>query len=510
MSAAIGFDNGKYLEEQSAEILRRCDLSGNKLYLEFGGKLMYDYHATRVLPGYDPNVKLRLLQRLKEKAEIIICIYAGDIERKKMRADFGISYESDAMKLIDDLRSWDLSVCGVVITRFEGQPAAAQFKTKLERRGVKVYCHSTVPGYPNNVDFIVSDRGYGGNEYVPTSRPIVVVTGPGPGSGKLATCLTMLYHDRRAGRPAGYAKFETFPVWNMPLKHPVNIAYEAATAELHDINMIDPFHLEAHGAVAVNYNRDVESFPILKAIWDRIDTENKCPYQSPTDMGVNRIGFGIVDDAIVREASRQEILRRYFRHLSDATVNGLTDTRAIDRIETLMQELGLSPEDRPVVDPARAAAQEAARTHTHEKHIHCGAAIRLHDGRIVKGKNSNMLHAASSTVLNALKTVADIDDETHLLAPEVVSSIVNMKHEILKSRYSSLNLDETLIGLAISAAGSGTESARKALEALPQLRECEMHLSHLLTPGDEAGLRRLGIRYTTDPIFSTSELFMDG
>ncbi|MDY5954524.1 MAG: DUF1846 domain-containing protein [Kiritimatiellia bacterium] len=508
---AIGFDNEKYLEEQTAEILRRADQFGNKLYLEFGGKLMYDYHAARCLPGYDPNVKLRLLRRLKENAEIILCIYAGDIERKKMRADFGISYESDAMKLIDDLRSWELSVCGVVITRFEGQPSAVQFKNKLERRGIRVYCHKKVPGYPNDVELIVSEHGYGANEYVPTSKPIVVVTGPGPGSGKLATALTMLYHDCRNGRPAGYAKFETFPVWNIPLKHPLNLAYEAATADLRDVNLIDPFHLEAHGEVAVNYNRDVEAFPVLRAIWNRIDSRNRCPYQSPTDMGVNRIGFGIVDDAVVREASRQEIIRRHFRHLCDATRNGLVETCAIDRIDTLMKDLGITPEDRRVVLPARQAAQEAAaQGRGATAGAACGGAIELADGRIVTGKNSPSLHAASATILNAVKVAAGIDDGCYLLAPEVVASIVKMKHEILKNKYSSLNLDETLIGLAMSAAMAGGDAAKRALGALPALRSCEMHVSHLLTPGDEAGLRRLGIRYTTDPLFSTAELFIDG
>lgn len=504
---AIGFDNEKYLEEQTAEILRRADLFGNKLYLEFGGKLMYDYHATRCLPGYDPNVKLRLLRRLKEKAEIILCIYAGDIERKKMRADFGISYESDAMKLIDDLRSWELSVAGVVITRFEGQPSAVQFKNKLERRSIRVYCHKKVPGYPNDVDLIVSEHGYGANEYVPTTKPIVVVTGPGPGSGKLATALTMLYHDCQQGRPAGYAKFETFPVWNIPLKHPLNLAYEAATADLRDVNLIDPFHLEAHNAVAVNYNRDVEAFPVLRAIWNRIDSRNRCPYQSPTDMGVNRIGFGIIDDDVVREASKQEVIRRHFRHLCDATRNGLTDTYAIDRIDTLLKDLGITPDDyRTVVAPARQAAAQGKGVATG---ISCGAAIELPDGRIVTGKNSAVLHAASATILNAVKVAADIPDSCHLLAPNVVASIVKMKHEILKNKYASLNLDETLIGLAMSAAQEGNEPARKALAVLPELRSCEMHLSHLLTPGDEAGLRRLGIRYTTDPLFATTELFID-
>lgn len=501
-----GFDNEAYLKKQAEGLMERAASFGNKLYLEFGGKLMYDYHAARVLPGYDPNVKLRLLRQLGDKAEIILCVYAEDIERKKMRADFGISYDDDALKLIDNLRAWDIHVCAVVITRFDGQPAALQFKNKLESRGIKVCCHRAVPGYPSNLDLVVSPNGYGANEYVPTTRPIVVVTGPGPGSGKLATCLTMLYHDRVAGRSAGYAKFETFPVWDLPLRHPINLAYEAATADLGDINMIDPFHLEAHGKVAVNYNRDVEAFPLLREIWTRLSSDRTCPYASPTDMGVNRISAGITDDAVCSEAARQEVIRRYFRHLSEAVAKGSSDKRPVQITERLMQQLDLKPEDRPVVIPARQAAHDATLERPMEG-ICCGAALQLPDGRMIQGKNSTELHAAAAVMLNAVKALAGIPRGKHLLAPETIASVVRMKQGILKGKYGSLNLDEALVALAICAATDA--DAKAALEQLSVLRDCEMHLSHMLTPGDEAGLRRLGIRTTNDPLFATAELFID-
>ncbi|MEG1788465.1 MAG: DUF1846 domain-containing protein [Kiritimatiellia bacterium] len=502
----IGFDSEEYLKKQAEGLMRRAESFGNKLYLEFGGKLMYDYHAARVLPGYDPNVKLRLLRSLGDKAEIILCVYAEDIERKKMRADFGISYDDDALKLIDNLRAWDIHVCAVVITRFEGQPAAIQFKNKLESRGVTVCCHRAVPGYPSNLDLVVSQDGYGANAYIPTTRPIIVVTGPGPGSGKLATCLTMLYHDRIAGRSAGYAKFETFPVWNLPLKHPINLAYEAATADLGDINMIDPFHMEAYGKVAVNYNRDIEAFPLLREIWTRLDKDRECPYRSPTDMGVNCISAGIVDDHICSEAAKQEVIRRYFRHLSDAVAKGSSDKRPIEILERLMQLLGLKPEDRSVVIPARQAAHEASLKNTMEG-VNCGAALRLPNGTIVQGKNSAVLHAAAAVMLNAAKQLAGIPKDKHLLAPETIASVMYMKQGILKGKYGSLNLDEALVALAICAAND--PDAKQALDQLATLRDCEMHLSHMLTPGDEAGLRRLGIRTTNDPLFATAELFID-
>ena len=479
----IGFDNEKYLREQTAEIRLRMKQFGNKLYLEFGGKLMYDYHAARVLPGYDPNVKLRLLQELRDQADIVLCIYAGDIERKKMRADFGISYDSDAMKMIDELRDRGLCVRAVVITRYDGQPAAKQFRTRLERRGVKVYCHRATRGYPTDIATIVSEEGYGANEYVVTERPLVVVTGPGPGSGKLGTCLTLLYHDCTAGRAAGYAKFETFPIWNLPLKHPVNVAYEAATADLRDVNMIDPFHLEAYNKATVNYNRDIETFPVLRAIWEGI-TNEACPYKSPTDMGVNRAGFGIVEDQVVRLAARQEVVRRYFRHACEYAM-GLTDRETVAREELLLRDLNLKQEDRVVVAPARQAAAEGMAKGKGCKGVFCGAAIELADGRIVTGKNSELMHAASSAVLNAIKLLAGVPDSIHLLSPDVIRAIVRLKQDILQGRNPSLNLDEALIALAISSAGNPT--AQVALEHLRDLRECEMHLTHIVTPATKPG-----------------------
>jgi len=501
MSHRIGFDNDLYLREQTAAILERVR-KYDKLYLEFGGKLLFDYHAARVLPGYDPNVKMRLLHQLKDQAEVILCIYAGDIERKKMRADFGISYDTDAMKLMDDLNDWQVNVTAVVITRYDGQPAADQFKNKLERRGIRVYTHRATRGYPSNVDLIVSDSGYGANTYIETTKPLVVVTAPGPGSGKLATCLTLLYHDHRRGRKAGYSKFETFPIWNLPLKHPVNVAYEAATADLGDVNLIDPFHLEAYGKTAVNYNRDVEVFPVLRKILERI-TGGKAVYQSPTDMGVNRAGFGISDDNVVRAAAGQEVIRRYFRYSCEYAL-GLADQDAIHRTELLMQEMGLRPEDRAVVPPARQAAQDAAQTGKGNQGIYCGAALELKDGRILTGKNSPLMHAASSLILNATKQLAGLPDSIHLLPPNVTASIGTLKRDILGRKAESLNLDETLIALSISS--TTNPAAQAAMEQLKALSGCEMHSTHLPTPGDEAGLKRLGINVTSDPLFPTRNL----
>lgn len=501
----IGFDNEKYLSEQTAEILRRAEQNGNKLYLEFGGKLMRDMHAARVLPGYDPNVKMRLLQQLQDKAEIIMCIYAGDIERKKIRADFGTTYDSETLKLIDDLRDWGLLVRAVVITRYTGQHMAKQFRARLEQRNIKVACHSLTQGYPNDVDMIVSEEGYGAAEFIETERPIVVVTGPGPGSGKLATCLSQLFHEWQHGRVAGYAKFETFPVWNLPLEHPVNVAYEAATIDLKDLNMVDPLHLQAYNKVAINYNRDVEAFPLLSAIWEKM-TKEPCPYRSPTDMGVNRIGFGIIDDQVVCNAAKQEVIRRYFRHLCEYR-SGQTEQDTVDRLETLMRKLKIVPEDRPVVKPARLAGKEAMEKGKGCNGIFCGAAIQLKDGSIVVGKNSETMHAAASVVLNAIKELAGIPDKIPLIAPQVVQSIVHMKHDILRSKYTSLNLDEALIGLAISCATN--PAAQLAMEKLIDLRNCEMHMTHIATAGDEAGMRRVGLLCTSDPLFASPDLFVD-
>ncbi|MDD5614283.1 MAG: DUF1846 family protein, partial [Candidatus Omnitrophica bacterium] len=368
-----GFDNEKYLEQRSAAILNRIKNSGGRLYLEFGGKLLYDYHAARVLPGYDPNVKIRLLQRLKDKAQIILCIYAGHIERKKIRADFGFTYDVDVLKMIDDLEDWGLSVSAIVITRFEGQAAARIFKNKLQRRNLPVYTHSYTEGYPGNVETVVSDRGYGANEYIEVQKPLVIVAAPGPGSGKLATCLSQLYHEYKRGAKAGYAKFETFPIWNIPLDHPVNIAYEAATADIGDYNLLDPFHLKAYREESVNYNRDIETFPILERILEKI-TGCDAGYKSPTDMGVNRCGFGIIDDKAVREAAKQEIIRRYFRYKCEYML-GLVEEDAVRRVRQLMDKVGVKEEDRKVVQAARAAAEEAKISGKGHKDVFCGAAI---------------------------------------------------------------------------------------------------------------------------------------
>jgi len=501
---AVGFDNSKYLDQQTAAILERVGRFGDKLYLEFGGKLLFDYHASRVLPGFDPNVKMRLLQHLRDQADILLCIYAGDIERKKLRADFGITYDVDVLKLIDDLRDWSIEVRAVVITRFDAQPAAQIFKNKLERRGIRVFTHAATRGYPTDIDTITSDAGYGANPYIETEKPLVVVTGPGPGSGKLATCLSQLYHEHKRGRGAGYAKFETFPIWNLPLKHPVNIAYEAATADLQDFNLIDPFHLEAYGKTAVNYNRDVEVFPVLRHILERI-TGAKSVYQSPTDMGVNRAGFAITDDAVVREAARQEVIRRFFQYACEHAM-GVAARETVQRVELLMEELGVRPEGRRVVAPARRAADEAARASDKgHKGIFCGAAIELADGSVVTGKNSPLMHAASALVLNAIKGLAGIPDPIHLLSPAILESIAGLKKNILASRSVSLDLDEALIALSISAATN--PSAQLAMEKLKSLAGCEAHLTHIPRPGDEAGLRRLGIHLTSEPNFSTKDLF---
>lgn len=501
-----GFDNEKYLREQSDAILERVGRFGNKLYLEFGGKLLYDYHASRVLPGFDPNVKMRLFQKLKDKADIILCIYAGDIERKKVRADFGITYDVDAMKLIDDLRDWGIEVLAVVITRFDNQPAARIFKNKLERRGIKVYTHSFTKGYPTDVDLIVSDEGYGANEYIETKNPLVIVTGPGPGSGKLATCLSQLYHDHKKGAKSGYAKFETFPIWNIPLKHPVNVAYEAATADIRDFNMIDPFHLEAHNEKTVNYNRDVEVFPVIKRIFEKIMGEGEV-YKSPTEMGVNRAGFGITDDEAVREAAKQEVIRRYFRYACEYAM-GFVDKETEQRVRLLMEEVGVKAEDRSVVLPARKAADECKQKEKGNDGVYCGAAIELPDGTIITGKNSPLMHATSSLVFNSIKKLAGIPDKLHLLSPNIIDSIKNLKKGVLKasgSKTVSLDLDEALIALSISA--TTNPAAQGAMEKLQELRGCEVHLTHIPMPGDEAGLRKLGVNLTSEPDFATKSLF---
>jgi len=501
MTRVVGFDNDRYLAEQTAAIVERVTQCGDKLYLEFGGKLLFDFHAARVLPGFDPNVKMRLLQQLGDDVEVVLCIYAGDIERRKVRADFGITYDADALKLIDDLRHWRIDVSAVVITRYDEQPAARVFKNKLERQGIRVYTHAFTTGYPTDVDTIVSGRGYGANAFIPTTKRLVVVTAPGPGSGKLATCLSQLYHEHLAGRTVGYAKFETFPIWNLPLKHPVNIAYESATADLRDFNLIDPFHFEAYGQMAVNYNRDVEIFPVVRRILERI--LGHAPYQSPTDMGVNRAGFGIVDDEVVRDAAKQEAVRRYFRSACEYLM-GFVNADTVQRTELLMEEMGVAPRDRAVVQPAAEAATRAMESGKGNDGVYCGAAIELNDGAIVTGTNSPLMHAASSLVLNAVKQRAGIPDAIHLLSPSIIAAVAHLKQNVLSARSISLDLEETLIALSVGATTNPT--AQLALETLKDLKGCDAHMTHMPTRGDEAGLRKLGVNLTSEPVMPTRSL----
>ncbi|HJX71417.1 MAG TPA: DUF1846 domain-containing protein [Bacteroidales bacterium] len=500
----FGFDNEKYLKEQTAAILERVNRFNDKLYLEFGGKILYDYHAARVLPGFDPNVKMRLLKKLKEKIDVILCIYAGDIERNKIRADFGITYDSDVLKTIDDFREWGIEITAVVITRYQGQLPAKAFKNKLERNGITVYTHKNTRGYPTDLDSIVSDDGYGANEQIKTSRPIVIVTGPGPGSGKLATCLCNLYHEYKNGVKAGYAKFETFPIWDLPLNHKVNIAYEAATIDLKDSVLIDHHHFESYNIKTINYNRDIEAFPLLRRIIEKITGEESM-YKSPTDMGVNRASSGITDDAVVQEAAHQEIIRRYFRCANDYMM-GLVDRDSLNRAEMIMTRVLAKVENREVVIPAREAARDAKEGGKGNQGIYCGAAIQLADGTIITGKNSPLMHAASSLILNATKHLAGLPDNMHLLPKNIIDSVTHLKKDILNGKMASLDLEETLIVLGISALSN--PAAQMALENLKHLRNCEVHLTHIPTPGDEAGFRKLQVNLTCDPIFSSRNLFL--
>lgn len=512
MSEVRGFDNEQYIKEQAEYIRERMKRFEGRMYLEFGGKLLSDFHAARVLPGYDPNVKIRLLKELEKDAEIIVCIHAGAIEQRKIRADYGITYDADAMKLIDDLGEWGLSVAGVAITRWQGQASAKAFKIKLENRGIRVYLHEPTRGYPTDMDVIVSEEGYGANPRIEVSKPLIVVTGPGPGSGKMATCLSQIYHDNLQKERAMYAKFETFPIWSLPLKHPVNIAYEAATLDLKDSNLIDPFHLEATGQTAVNYNRDVESFPILKAILNRINPDSAV-YRSPTEMGVNRAGFAIIDDEACKEAAKQEVVRRYLRCVSEYAA-GIVDKASFEKADLLMKELNLTPEYRRVVPAARSAAEEAKQDAEAGKEgahlglkVYCGAALELPSGEIVTGKNSILLHAATAAILNGAKRISGIPDEIPLLSPLVIESIARLKREVLKGRNASLDVDEMLIALAIGAAL--TPMVQACVDHLPSLRGCKMHLTHVPTPGDEAGLRKLGINLTADTLFASKRLFVE-
>ncbi len=482
----IGFDNEKYLKIQSEHIKERISHFEGKLYLEFGGKLFDDFHASRVLPGFEPDSKLRMLLQLADEAEVVIAISAEDIERNKKRFDLGITYDEDVFRLISNFRDYGLYVGSVVITKFTPSPAVNQFKQRLGKKKVKVYKHYAIEGYPNNVPFIVSDDGYGKNEYIKTTKPLVIVTAPGPGSGKMATCLSQLYHENKRGIKAGYAKFETFPVWNLPLKHPVNLAYEAATADLNDVNMIDPFHLEAYGETTVNYNRDVEIFPVLNEMFTHIYGES--PYKSPTDMGVNMVGNCITDDEVCREASKQEIIRRYYQSLNDV-LNETGTEEEVRKIELLMKQAGITPEDRRVVGPCLERARKDGMP---------AMAIELSDGEVVTGGCSKLLGASAAGLLNALKVLAGIDHKTHVIAPSAIEPIQTLKTKYLGAENPRLHTDEVLIALSMSAASN--EDARKALEQLASLRGCQVHTSVTLSPVDIRMFKRLGIQQTCEPI----------
>ena len=489
----IGFDNEKYLKMQSEHIRQRIEAFGDKLYLEFGGKLFDDYHASRVLPGFAPDSKLRMLLQLADQSEIIIAISAADIEKNKVRQDLGITYDVDVLRLIQSFQDKGLYVGSVVITQYSGQASADQFKSKLEHMGIRVYRHYSIEGYPSNVSLIVSDEGYGKNDYIETTRPLVIVTAPGPGSGKMATCLSQLYHENKRGIKAGYAKFETFPIWNLSLKHPVNLAYEAATADLNDVNMIDPFHLEAYGKTAVNYNRDVDIFPVLNAIFEGIYGES--PYKSPTDMGVNMAGMCIVDDEVCQEASCQEIIRRYYQSLNRlAREEGASDE--VYKIELLMKQAKITPEMRPVVTPCLERAKKLSAP---------AAAMELSDGAIVTGKTSNLLGASAAVLLNAIKVLGDIPHDQHLIAPSAIEPIQTLKTCYLGGHNPRLHTDEVLIALSMSAATDPV--AKKALDQLPKLRGCQVHTSVMLSDVDIKVFQKLGVELTSEPVYEHKKLY---
>jgi len=487
----IGFDNEKYLQMQSEHIRERISKFDNKLYLEFGGKLFDDYHASRVLPGFAPDSKLKLLMQLSDQAEIVIVISAGDIEKNKVRGDLGITYDTDVLRLMDSFKEQGLYVGSVVITQYSGQPSANAFKSRLEKLKIKVYTHYNIEGYPSNIPLIVSDEGYGKNDYIETTRPLVIVTAPGPGSGKMATCLSQLYHEHKRGIHAGYAKFETFPIWNIPLKHPVNLAYEAATADLNDVNMIDPFHLEAYGETTVNYNRDVEIFPVLDAIFEKIYGKN--PYKSPTDMGVNMAGNCICDDEVCREASNQEIIRRYYSALK-GLAQGTSDEEEVYKIKLLMNQAHITIAKRKVVDAALKRAKETGAP---------AAALELEDGTIITGKTTPLLGASAAMLLNALKTLAGLDDALHLISPTVIEPIQKLKTECLGSKNPRLHTDEILIALSICAATD--KNAQLALEQIPNLRSCQAHSSVMLSSVDIKQFKKLNIQLTSEANFDKNK-----
>jgi hypothetical protein len=481
-----GFDNQKYLTMQSEHIKERISHFGDKLYLEFGGKLFDDYHASRVLPGFAPDSKLRMLLQLSDQAEIVIVISAADIEKNKIRADLGITYDADVLRLIQNFKDKGLYVGSVTITQYSGQRSADKFKEKLEKLGIKVYRHYIIEGYPSNVKLIVSEDGYGKNDYIETTRPLVIITAPGPGSGKMATCLSQLYHENRRGVKAGYAKFETFPIWNLPLKHPVNLAYEAATADLNDINMIDPFHLEAYNETTVNYNRDVEIYPVLAAMFEEIYGE--CPYKSPTDMGVNMAGNCICDDEVCKEASCQEIIRRYYSAIN-RLAKGECKPEEVYKIELLMKQAKITTAIRKTVSAA-LLKEEITGAPT--------AAIELLDGRIVTGKTTPLLGAASAMLLNAVKTLGDIDDSIHLIQPNVIEPVQKLKTHHFGSKNPRLHTDEVLIALSINAATD--TNAQLALDQLEKLRGCQVHSSVMLSSVDTKVFKKLGIELTCEPV----------
>ena len=484
----IGFDNNLYLKMQSEHIKERIVQFGDKLYLEFGGKLFDDYHASRVLPGFAPDAKLQMLMQLADCAEIVIVISATDIEKNKIRSDLGITYDVDVLRLRDEFRNRGLYVGSVVITHYSGQLSAKQFKTKLEKKNIKVYLHYIIEGYPANVPLIVSQDGYGKNDYIETTRSLIVVTAPGPGSGKMATCLSQLYHDKQRGVKAGYAKFETFPIWNIPLKHPVNLAYEAATADLNDVNMIDPFHLEAYGETTVNYNRDIEIFPVLNAIFESIYGEN--PYKSPTDMGVNMAGKCIIDDEVCCEASKMEIIRRYYAALNKMAKDGSSETE-VYKIELLMKQAKITAADRRVTTAARERA-ELLGVPT--------AAMELADGHIITSKTSDFLGASAAVLLNALKYLAGVDHDIKLIKPEEIEPIQNLKVRYLGGTNPRLHTDEVLIALSLAACSDG--NARRALEQLPMLKGCQVHTSVMLSEVDIKIFKKLGVDLTSEPVQS--------
>ena len=479
-----GFDNAKYLQMQSQHIRERIAQFDNKLYLEFGGKLFDDYHASRVLPGFEPDSKLQMLLQLKEQAEIVIVISAQDIISSKVRGDYGITYDLDVLRLIDAFQGMGLFVGSVCVTMYTAAPEVEAFEHKLNSVGVRTFRHYKIPGYPNDVARIVSDEGYGKNDYIETQRPLVVITAPGPGSGKMAVCLSQLYHEYKRGVKAGYAKFETFPIWNLPLKHPVNLAYEAATADLNDVNMIDPFHLEAYGKTTVNYNRDVEVFPVVQAMFEKI--MGSCPYKSPTDMGVNMAGNCIVDDEVCQEASRQEIIRRYYKSMN-ALVSGSGTENEVRKIELLLQQAHAEITDRKVV-PAALEKEKATNGPA--------AALELPDGKIVCGKTSDLLGASAALLLNALKELAGIDHELHVISPDAIHPIQQLKTKYLGSKNPRLHIDEILIALSMSAATS--DAARLALEQIPNLRGCQAHTSVMLSDVDVISFRKLGVELTCE------------